>query len=121
VASDRRDFGRRSEAQCRVVEWVCNHPDGSTCDEAATAAHIPATGAHRVLRRLASRYLVRSAGDARWKPDAILLSPPSLRRVEPTIKYGDDGEFDSSRGAATPEPRDIAGLDTIARLPRLTG
>jgi hypothetical protein len=120
VGSDRRNFGRRSEAQCRVVEWVCNHPEGSTCDEAADAAHIPATGARRVLRRLASRHLVRSAGDARWKPDALLLSPPSLCRVEPTITYGDDGEVDS-RSAATHEPLDMMGLDATARLPRLLG
>ena len=78
VCSERRDYARRSEAQCRIVEWVCNHPAGSTCDEAAAAAHVPPTGAHRVLRRLALKHLVRCDGEARWKADAVLLSPPAL-------------------------------------------
>jgi len=86
VGSDRRNFERRSEAQCRIVEWVCNHPEGSTCDEAAEAAHVPTTGAHRVIRRLASRHLVRCDGESRWKADAVLRSPPSLCPVEPTIQ-----------------------------------
>lgn len=99
VGSDRRNYERRSEAQCRIVEWVCNHPEGSTCDEAAAAARVPTTGAHRVLRRLASRHLVRCEGESRWKADAVLLSPPSLCRVEPIITYGDGGEFDSCSAA----------------------
>jgi len=101
VGSDRRNYERRSEAQCRIVEFVCNHPEGSTCDEAAEAAHVPTTGAHRVIRRLASRHLVRSDGESRWKADPVLLSPPSLRRVEPTITYGDGGGFDPRSAAVS--------------------
>jgi len=89
VSDERRDYARRSAAQCRVVEWVCHHPEGATCDEAAAAASISGPGAHRVLRRLASKHLVRCDGDARWKPDAVLMSPPALCRVEPT--YADGG------------------------------
>jgi hypothetical protein len=101
VGSDRRNYERRSEAQCRIVEFVCNHPEGSTCDETAAAAHVPTTAAHRVIQQLASRHLVRCDGESRWKADAVLLSPPSLCRVEPTITYGDGGGFDPRTAAAS--------------------
>jgi hypothetical protein len=100
VGSDRRNYDRRSEAQCRVVEWVCNHPAGSTCDEAAAAAHMPATAAHRVLRRLASRYLVHCDGGSRWKADGVLMSPPPLCQVEPTLTGEDGGDIDQCSAAS---------------------
>lgn len=88
VAVERRDYHRRSDAQCRVVECVCCHPEGATCDETAAAARIPATGAHRVLRRLATKHLVRCEEGSRWRADAVLMSPPALCRVEPTYERG---------------------------------
>ena len=78
VGQDRRDQQRRSEAQCRIVEWVCNHPDGATCDEAAQAADVPRDGAGRVIRRLAAKQLVRCNGDARWTAEPVLREPPAL-------------------------------------------
>jgi hypothetical protein len=99
VGSDRRNYECRSEAQCRIVEFVCNHPEGSTCDETAAAAHVPTTAAHRVIRQLASRHLVRCDGESRWKADAVLLSPPSLCQVDPTVTCGDDGGWFDPRTA----------------------
>lgn len=90
VSDERRDYDRRKEAQCRIVEFVCNHPEGSTCFEAAAAAHMPDTGARRVLRRLASRHLVRCDERSRWKPMAVLMSPPSLCAFG---EGGDDNDF----------------------------
>jgi hypothetical protein len=58
------------------------------------AAHVPAIAAHRVLRRLASRYLVHCDDGSRWKADGVLVSPPPLRQVEPVITRGDDGDVD---------------------------
>ena len=92
MGTERRDYERRKEAQCRVVEFVCNHPEGSRYDEAAAAAQMPDTGARRVLRRLASRYLVRCE-ESRWKPRAVLLSPPSLCPSESVSEGGDDNDF----------------------------
>ena len=97
VSEERRDYERRKEAQCRIVEFVCNHPDGSTCDEAAAAAHMPDRGAHRVLRRLAGRHLVRCDERSRWKPMAVLMSPPSLC---PFGEGGDDHDFNGCSAAS---------------------
>ena len=88
VADERRDYQHRREAQCRVIEWVCRHPEGSTYDETAVAVRIPDAGAQRVLQRLASRYLVRCEEGSRWRADAVLMSPPTLCRVEPTPEHG---------------------------------
>jgi len=84
VRQERRNLDRRSDAQCRVVDWVCNHPDGSTSTEAANAARIPAEGATRVFRRMASRCLIHCDETSRWKADVVLLAAPTLRRVEST-------------------------------------
>jgi len=97
VNSERRDYQRRSEAQCRVVG---NHTDGSTCDEAAAAALLPDTGARCVLRQLASKHLVRCDQESRWKADAVLMSPPSLCRVEPGSEHGDGGDFNGCSAAS---------------------
>jgi len=82
VPDERRDYDRRSAAQCRVVESVCHHLEGATCDETAAAASISATGAHRVLQRLASKHLVHCDEASRWRADPVLVSPPALCRVE---------------------------------------
>jgi hypothetical protein len=89
VPDERRDYERRSAAQCRVVESVCHHLEGATCDETAAAASISATGAHRVLQRLASKHLVHCDGASRWRADPVLVSPPALCRVEPTHAGGE--------------------------------
>ena len=82
VSSERRNIEGRSEAQRRLVEWMRSHPDGSSCDEVATAASISTDGAHRVMLRLASRWLVRCYDGVRWKAARLLLRPAQLRPVE---------------------------------------
>lgn len=83
VGGERRNYERRRDAQCQLIECLCNRRGGTTCDEVAQAAHMPPSGAHRVLRRLAAKYLVRCEEQSRWKADAILLTPPLLAPVEP--------------------------------------
>jgi len=83
VTGDRRDYVRRRDVQCRVLAWLCSHPEGSTGEEAAAVVAIPTSAARRLLRRLASRYLVRCTEGSRWEAEPILLIPSSVARIEP--------------------------------------
>src|SRR3954466_2072555 len=80
VGMDRRDVERRRKVQRRVVEWLCITPVGSTPAEVAAAAAIPRSAARRILRRLASKWLVRGNEMRRWAAAELLLSVPRLIR-----------------------------------------
>jgi len=81
VGLNRRDYDRRSNAQRRVVEWLCINPIGSTPAEVAKIAEIPPPAAGRILKRLAAKWLVRRNELSRWAAAELLRHVPRLIRV----------------------------------------
>jgi hypothetical protein len=81
VGINRRDYGRRSSAQRKVVECLRFSPAGSTPAEVAEAADIPRLAALRIIRKLAAKWLVRRNLLSRWASAELLDRVPQLIRV----------------------------------------
>jgi len=81
MGDDRRDYERRSDTQRRVVEWLCVNPIGSTPDEVANVVEISPSVAGRILKRLATKWLVRRDELSRWAAAELLLHVPRLVRL----------------------------------------
>ena len=81
VGIDRRDYDRRSNAQRRVVEWLCVNPIGATPHDVASVAEISPPAAGRILQRLAAKWLVRRNELSRWVAAELLRHAPRLIRI----------------------------------------
>jgi DNA-binding IclR family transcriptional regulator len=64
-----------------VVQCLRDSPAGSTPAEVAVAAEIPGSAAHRIIRKLAAKWLIRRNELSRWAAAELLLHVPRLVRV----------------------------------------